>query len=69
MNCPYCGSSMKHGQIRTNAVLHILHHPADIVFEPDDYLEKRKVSLALARREGWYCESCRKIVGIFDVSL
>lgn len=68
MNCPYCGNAMRSGRIDTNAVLHIIRHPADIIFEPDDYREKRKISLAAAKREGWYCDSCRKIVGIFDVS-
>lgn len=67
MNCPYCNAPMKSGRIDTNAVLHIIRHPADIIFEPDDYTERRKVSRAFARREGWYCGNCKKIVGIFDV--
>lgn len=67
MNCPYCGSAMKSGRIDTNAVLHIMHHPADIIFEPDDYHDKRKKSPVWAKREGWYCSSCKKIIGIFDV--
>lgn len=69
MNCPYCGAPMKSGRIDTNAVLHIIHYPADIIFEPDDCMDKRKVSRAFEKREGWYCDSCRKIIGIFDAGL
>lgn len=69
MNCPYCKTEMKSGRINTKAVMSIIHHPANIIFEPDDYHDKQRVSMASARREGWYCESCKKIIGIFDVGL
>ena len=69
MNCPYCDGPMEHGRIETNAVLHVLRYPATVFFESDDFYEKRKVSSIFARREGWYCPSCKKIIGIFDVSL
>lgn len=67
MNCPFCGTIMESGRIDTNAVFHIVRHSADIIFEPDNCFDKRKVSSAFSKREGWYCESCKKIVGIFDV--
>ncbi len=60
---------MKGGRIDTNALFHIIRHPADIIFEPDELSGKRKVSSAFAKHEGWYCEVCNKIIGIFDVSL
>ncbi len=69
MKCPYCGAEMESGRIEINAVLHIIHHPADIIFEPDEPFDKKKVSLAVAKRDGWYCKVCNKIFGIFDVSL
>ena len=69
MNCPYCGASMKSGRIETNAVLHIMRHPANIIFESDDYRDKKKVSTPFSRREGWYCDACKKIIGIFDADL
>ena len=68
MNCPCCGGEMIPGRIETNAVLHLVHCPADIIFEPDAYYEKKKKSSPLDKREGWYCEHCRKIIGIFEVS-
>lgn len=68
MNCPYCGGSMIPGRIETNAVLHLIRWPASIIFEPDEYYKKKKTASPLDKREGWYCEHCRKIVGVFDVS-
>lgn len=66
MNCPNCGGNMKHGRINTKAVLHLTPYPASIIFEPDDYFDKKKVSSPMAKWEGWYCAKCKKIVGIFD---
>ena len=67
MNCPFCGASMEPGRLETNAVLHFgLHWPASLHFLPDDAFAKRRVSTQLARREGWYCAACGRIVGIFD---
>lgn len=40
--------------------------PASLHFLPDDAFAKRRVSTPLARREGWYCAACGRIVGIFD---
>lgn len=66
MICPYCGNKMKSGRIHTKAVLHLSAHPTNIIFEPDDFYDKKKVSSPMAKWEGWYCEECKKIVGIFD---
>jgi hypothetical protein len=30
MNCPFCGTMMESGRVDTNAVFHIVRHPADI---------------------------------------
>lgn len=68
MLCPYCNSEMKTGRITTKAVLNILNYPADVIFEPDDYFDSKKVSSPLAEKEGYYCPNCNKIIGIFNVS-
>lgn len=68
MNCPYCGNKMKSGRIDTKAVLYLTRHPASVIFEPHDYPNKKKTSSPLAKWEGWYCDECKKIVGIFDAN-
>lgn len=69
MKCPCCGQEMERGRIETNALLHVIRYPASIIFEPDSVFQKKKSSSPFAQREGWYCGSCNKIVGIFDVGV
>lgn len=67
MDCPFCGKPMEPGRIETNAVLHFASRwPATVYFVPDAPFGKRRAASPLARREGWYCEACGRIVGIFD---
>lgn len=70
MFCPYCGKEMQKGEIQTgNWGGRILNHEERVLWIPEPeckkFVPKTSVSLKV-NGEGYYCEACGKVVGIFE---
>ncbi len=70
MNCPYCGKEMQKGEIQTGQWGgRILNHGEQVLWIPEAECKKivPKTSVSLkVNGEGYYCEACKKAVGIFE---
>lgn len=71
MKCPYCGKEMQKGEVQSGDLFDNLfnNRGGSVLFVSEDeckkLVPKKSVSLKV-NGEGYYCEACGKVVGIFD---
>lgn len=67
MKCPYCNKEMKNGEVKVVDTMFNMF--SNIVWYPEEELKnivkKNYVNLKF-KGQGYYCEECMKVVGIFD---
>lgn len=70
MNCPSCGKEMQKGEVQSVDLLtNLFSHGESALWVPEEECKKAlpKTSVTLnAVGEGYYCEDCGKVVGIFE---
>lgn len=70
MNCPYCGKEMQKGEVQSGSWGgKVLNAGEQALWIPEAECKKivPKVSVSLkVNGEGYYCEKCAKVVGIFE---
>lgn len=69
MKCPECGNEMKKGVIQVKDAGSITQSLTMVSWYPEDdtgkIVKRDRVSLPL-RAEGYYCDECMKVYGIFE---
>lgn len=70
MNCPYCGKEMQKGEVQSGDLLrNLLKRGEPALWVPQEesgkMIPKDGVPLNVIG-EGYYCENCGKVVGIFE---
>lgn len=70
MKCPYCGKEMKKGKVKIGDTIGNLLKAGEVAtYIPEEecgkLLPKNTLNLDI-NAEGFYCESCKKVVAVFS---
>lgn len=70
MKCPYCESEMEKGEVQIGDVIDArLKMGGPVLWLPQTECKKilpKKTVHLVGKAEGYYCEKCGKVVGIFS---
>ncbi len=70
MKCPFCGNECIEGIVRSKLINSPMPFMTETFWFPKEedgkWFKDHRKNMP-SKTEGWFCENCRKVIGIYDV--